>query len=339
MMTIAVPNSVTRNLSFDATLPRALVHRRAVHEVFVTDSFALSENRIRCGAQLPKMHGYFSDHTLDRPIYDIILLSEVFRQAQFVLCHRHLGIAYASKFIFVDGDVAIIDPSALDIGFEPGHAEIDVEVVDRRFRGDVLIGVVIDMSLSINAHPAATKRMTVRWMPPDAWDTLREKGRAALDFSASETHPTGCWIDPAMVGRHLRSNVVIAKIAAEPGGIGGVLAIDQDHPSLFDHPLDHVPGMLLFEAFRQVAIATARMHTNIPTSRLTMTRCACAFMRFGEFEFTTRFHVAAETVTIDTEARTVTLHVDILQRNAVIARADVVVGRLDLVPTGIGLAS
>ncbi|MFD0887334.1 AfsA-related hotdog domain-containing protein, partial [Streptosporangium algeriense] len=38
---------------------------------------------------------------------------------------------------------------------------------------------------------------------------------------------------------------VITPAERRPGQYGAVLRVDQNHPFFFDHPLDHVPGMLL----------------------------------------------------------------------------------------------
>ncbi|WP_260845011.1 AfsA-related hotdog domain-containing protein [Streptomyces sp. SLBN-31] len=42
------------------------------------------------------------------------------------------------------------------------------------------------------------------------------------------------------------------------------LRVDTRHPVLFDHIVDHVPGMLLIEAARQAATATLG-HTTLPS--------------------------------------------------------------------------
>ncbi|WP_268254571.1 AfsA-related hotdog domain-containing protein, partial [Streptomyces humidus] len=41
---------------------------------------------------------------------------------------------------------------------------------------------------------------------------------------------------------------------------------DFSHPVLFDHPADHVPGMLLLEAARQSAHAATHPRPGLPTS-------------------------------------------------------------------------
>jgi hypothetical protein len=56
------------------------------------------------------------------------------------------------------------------------------------------------------------------------------------------------------------------------------LRVDTRHPVLFDHQLDHVPGMLLLEAARQGATAALGARSILP---LTM---ACDFRKYVELD-------------------------------------------------------
>uniref|UniRef100_A0AAU2JKS5 A-factor biosynthesis hotdog domain-containing protein n=1 Tax=Streptomyces sp. NBC_00049 TaxID=2903617 RepID=A0AAU2JKS5_9ACTN len=51
---------------------------------------------------------------------------------------------------------------------------------------------------------------------------------------------------------------------------------DTDHPILFDHPVDHAPGMLLLEAVRQAAYASAFPRRGV------LTDIEMRFFRYGE---------------------------------------------------------
>ncbi|MEO3814495.1 AfsA-related hotdog domain-containing protein [Sphaerisporangium sp. B11E5] len=64
---------------------------------------------------------------------------------------------------------------------------------------------------------------------------------------------------------------------AEPDG--AVLRVDQDHPFFFDHPLDHVPGMLLVTGLLDLARARAGV-----TSGGHATRLRLRFLRMCELE-------------------------------------------------------
>jgi hypothetical protein len=52
-------------------------------------------------------------------------------------------------------------------------------------------------------------------------------------------------------------NVVISEIEPGQHDDHATIVVDTSHPTLFDHPLDHLPGMLVIEACKQTAIASA----------------------------------------------------------------------------------
>ncbi|WP_264296548.1 AfsA-related hotdog domain-containing protein [Streptomyces sp. C8S0] len=81
--------------------------------------------------------------------------------------------------------------------------------------------------------------------------------------------------------------MVLADAASIGRGIVARVVVDQAHPALFDHPLDHIPGALFFEAYRQTALHAAHELLGLSPERLTLTRCDASFARFGEFELPT----------------------------------------------------
>ncbi|OLT16522.1 hypothetical protein BJF78_13955 [Pseudonocardia sp. CNS-139] len=71
--------AVETPLTYDRTVPRQMVHRAAVAEVFVTDAVQVAEKQVRVAVQLPPSHGYFGDHASGQ--VDPLLLLEAARQA------------------------------------------------------------------------------------------------------------------------------------------------------------------------------------------------------------------------------------------------------------------
>jgi hypothetical protein len=56
---------------------------------------------------------------------------------------------------------------------------------------------------------------------------------------------------------------------------------DIDHPFFFEHPLDHIPAMMLVEAGRQMGIAVSHLFLEVPLGTMFATR---AFdIRFSDF--------------------------------------------------------
>ncbi len=62
------------------------------------------------------------------------------------------------------------------------------------------------------------------------------------------------------------------------------MRVPTTHPSMFDHPQDHLPGMVITEAARQLALYTA-LHTHaLSPTRTLPTDLDVTFTRFGELE-------------------------------------------------------
>jgi hypothetical protein len=283
-------SSFESELSFTATVPRHLVHRAAICEVFLTDSRRRSENEFSIAVQLPRVHTLYSDHTAVRPSYDPMLLMEACRQVSILVAHRYLDVPLSQKFVFNTGELLVEDPDALLVGALPGHAVIDTAVTGRKNRAGSLVGVTLDMRITVDGRHAGSMAMTIQWMPAEAWNALRQGGRRALRLTPSRAYDPQRRMPPAAVGRFCMANVVLGAAEVQGDELVSQVVVDQRHPALFDHPLDHLPGMLLFEAFRQTAICAAHDLLGLSPQRVSLTRCAATFSRFGEFELPTACH-------------------------------------------------
>jgi 2-oxo-3-(phosphooxy)propyl 3-oxoalkanoate synthase len=278
----------TFNLSYAATVPRQLVHRSAICEVFLTDSRRLGEGEFLLAAQLPRVHSYFSDHLSRISVYDPLLIMECCRQASVYIAHQYCDAPTDHKFILNESEITVTDLAALAVGRRPGHAVLRAEVISRKHREGVLVGFGLRISVSVDDRAAAAVDIAIQWMPPEAWDRLRARGRAALELGPVTPGEVTGRLRPDRVARLAERNVVLADAVIAGAEVVTELAIDHGHPGLFDHPLDHVPGMLLFEALRQTALVTAHELLGLSPTVLFLTGCAARFTRFGEFELPVR---------------------------------------------------
>jgi hypothetical protein len=63
------------------------------------------------------------------------------------------------------------------------------------------------------------------------------------------------------------------------------LALDEQHPYHFEHAQDHVPGMMLIEAGRQLAMAIAHVYYGVSTEAVfVLNEVSIAFSRFAELK-------------------------------------------------------
>lgn len=284
-MTTALESS--SRLTYSTFIPREYVHRAAICEVFLTDLEPQGHQDFRLGVQLPRGHSYYCDHDTAPALHDPLLLLECFRQASMALAHKYFDAPLDRKFVFNSGDLRIVCFDALRVGAAPANAVLDARIAGKKMRDGQVTGLTASMTIVVDGTPAAHMDMTIQWMPTDAWDRLRAKSRAELDVSACRAHSLSDRVAAYTVGRRSADNVLVCGYDTHGSGLTARIVVDQRHPGLFDHPLDHLPGALIVEAVRQSATVAAHELFGLSPRRMTVAACSITFVRFGELELPT----------------------------------------------------
>jgi hypothetical protein len=317
------------SLSYAATVAREYVHRRAVAEVFVTDTSGTSESgtdgTYRVAAQLPRGH-----LMQEGPALDFSLLVETVRQAAVCVSHRHLGIPLGLAFLFRDLDVDVDDPGALRVGDRPAHLEVGTTLEAQRTIGGRVTGVRFSGRVSVDGRLALTGQGSLMVMTPAEWKSLRELGRRHTVSAAGQLAPPAQPPSPARaraVGRRDPRNVVVSRpVLAGERRAESWLHVDTRHPYLFDHPLDHAPGNLLLEAARQSAAAAVSLSHGLQPSDLVVLACTGSFDAFVELDLPTQ--VVTEVAELTTRGAVVacSTRTSILHAGRVAAQIDLTMG-------------
>jgi hypothetical protein len=98
---------------------------------------------------------------------------------------------------------------------------------------------------------------------------------ADLERALANAVPLAPPLAPSLVARQRYHDVVLS---ATDSRTRHQLRVDLTHPGLFDHPVDHAPGMLLLEAVRQAA------YTGLGTEEADLVRLKCSFNRYSELD-------------------------------------------------------
>lgn len=256
----AVPDNLghlCNDLTFERTVDRRLVHRTDLSEVFVTDGVG-TEDGFAVAAQLPASHAYYGDHTARYPGRDALLLLECARQAETMGMHRFLGAPTGTGFLLQNWSLDLRPLQDLDLPDGPVEMVITDEPTVRRSGGRVR-GADHHLRLSLGAELAGTVEMTVAYLPTEAYRLIRPKRRGSAPPMSNQITPGGesgvC--EPNLVGRRSPDNVLLQFPQVLGDQSVSRLRSMVNHPSLFDHPQDHVPGMTLMEAARQAALLAA----------------------------------------------------------------------------------
>lgn len=300
----------TAGLCFNRTVDRTLVHRRNLAEVFLTDIQHLGRTVFTAAAQLPMVHPYYTDRIGEPRQPDALLLLECCRQAETLAAHTVLGLGADTRFVLKDWSMELTaTPIRAHAGY-PVELAIVAELSDAVMRGKEARGMTYEMTMLVDEVLVGTTRLRVGYLPPMLYSALRHQRRGKPPLTSDEyVHPAGHQaVAPLRVGRTDPRNVVLADLRQQADVTSATLYAPVSHPSMFDHPLDHVPGMVLTEAARQLALlasdapaaelatlqATFHHHTELDapvtlTARPSTSDCVLVVVEQGELvtsEFT-----------------------------------------------------
>ncbi|MFJ9977424.1 ScbA/BarX family gamma-butyrolactone biosynthesis protein [Streptomyces cyaneofuscatus] len=257
------------------TVPREFVHRAAVSEVLLTgwEAAAGPHGAGDCAyvvrAQWPRGHSLFSQSC---GYQDPMLLVESVRQAGSLLAHAEFGVPFGHQFLMRDIEIATT-PELLLATPKPTELELHTQCRDVVRRGANLSSMRYEVTVRLGGKRLATGSASFTCISPDVYRRLR-KGQPTAAAQAA-----GAPVDPATVGRLRAENVVLTQEpAAAQGPRSWALRIDSSHPIFFDHPVDHIPGMVLLEASRQAAYAA----TGCPDKLVT--GISGTFTRYAELD-------------------------------------------------------
>lgn len=245
-------------LTFDRPVDRALIHRRNSSEAFLTDLVRTGPRGFAAAALLPEDHPHYSAHTGPSARRDPLLLLECVRQAVTYAAHTLFGVQPDVKFVLramsATFPAAIASAGPTDLVLTASHG-------NPRVVRDRVQGLDTNVELWAGGAWAGRARMDIAFISAAAYAIIRSRKHggpppSSDDFIGTEGNP----VAPASAGRTRETDTVLLDVEHTDGRITAGLRVPSDNPSYFDHTQDHVPGMVLVEAARQLA-ALAVEHT------------------------------------------------------------------------------
>ncbi|MGX1546534.1 ScbA/BarX family gamma-butyrolactone biosynthesis protein [Streptomyces adustus] len=230
--------------SMTATVARELVHRAAVAETLLTDWKRTDPDRFQVSAQWPRAHELHV--SCDRTAYDPLLVVETVRQSGTLIAHTEYDVPLGHQFVL---DELRVETSArhLAVGVLPAEPILDIAFTDVRHRGTRMAAARYTAEVRCAGEQVAYADVGFTCLSTAVYERLRA-GRTSDPASA---RPPRAGLPPEGVARVRPADVVLSPT---DGPDRWELRVDTAHPVFFDHPLDHVPGMLLLEAARQAVL-------------------------------------------------------------------------------------
>ncbi|MET9556562.1 ScbA/BarX family gamma-butyrolactone biosynthesis protein [Streptomyces sp. NPDC006645] len=232
-------------LSWSRTVPRELVHRTSVAEVLLTDVCPSPERNVfDAAASWPRSHPTFPQDGTS--LHSPLILVETMRQLGIYLPLTYYGVPPRFRLLITDLFFRL-DPE-LEPHATANSTDVSCRATVSAIRtgpDGIVTGFRMEVSLRVGARVFARAGGGARFVSPARYAALRGAGAAARP-----PVPGGHWVPPdlARIGAGHARDVMIA--VGDDGAIR-LRPADPRHPFFFDHPSDHVPGMVLLEAARQ----------------------------------------------------------------------------------------
>ncbi|MCX5016078.1 ScbA/BarX family gamma-butyrolactone biosynthesis protein [Streptomyces sp. NBC_00555] len=245
-MTVSADHSASPVTALSSALPREYVHKSAHSEVLLTGWRAVAPDEYVITAQWPRAHSFYSPDASGH--HDPLLLAESVRQAIPLLSHVAYDVPFGHRQIW-DTFSYSMNAEALSVGSTPADIVLRISCSGVTRRGRRLAGLTMHVTATRDGAFLGTAEARFTNQPPAVYQRLRGSN-ADLDQVAARIIPLPPPLTPRRVGRDRFHDVVLSATSSTHRT---QLRADINHPILFDHPVDHAPGMLLLEAVRQAA--------------------------------------------------------------------------------------
>ncbi|MDH6549760.1 ScbA/BarX family gamma-butyrolactone biosynthesis protein [Streptomyces sp. SAI-041] len=206
-------------------------------------------------------------------LYDPLLLSETVRQTLPLLSHGAYQVPFGHQLLWKDFSWTL-DPAASRADGGPAELELHISCHEVTYRRDRASAISLTVEVERGGQALATAR--TRFTIQDR--TVYNRLRGAYADAAAATARAVPLPPPAGLSPFGRDRFEDVVLAATDRADRWQLRVDTTHPVLFDHVVDHAPGMLLLEAARQAALAAAHPRP------MAVTGMDSDFVRYAEMD-------------------------------------------------------
>ncbi|WP_405633868.1 ScbA/BarX family gamma-butyrolactone biosynthesis protein [Streptomyces sp. NBC_01174] len=244
-------------------VPNEYVHLRRTDAILITGWDRLDDEEFLLTARWPAPPEGLP--------YDPRVLVQTIRQSGLAIAHAEFGVPLSHQTLLNSFDFTVAQGLQIPSSAESCPLTVKVALTKQKKRGRAGSSLGLDIRILRDDAMVARADCQFGWISPVAYRRLRGDHLTAGWATWSLPEP----VAPCTVGRATDADVVLA-----PGGWPRrwQLRADVDNVLLFDHPVDHVPGLVLMEAAYQAA------HATLYPASLEATTVTTSFERYTEFD-------------------------------------------------------
>ncbi|MFC9505299.1 ScbA/BarX family gamma-butyrolactone biosynthesis protein [Streptomyces sp. NPDC057002] len=252
------------------TVSPVLTHKTNQDEVLLRSWRRTAPDAFTVTAAWPATHPFYVNRL---GLHDPLMLSETVRQTLPLLSHGAYNVPFGHQLLWKDFSWTL-DPAAAHADGGPAELELHITCDEVTYRRERASAISLRVDVERDGRPLASVRSRFTVQDRTVYNRLRGPyADAAAATARAVPLPPPAGLTP--FGRDRFEDVVLA---ATDRPDRWQLRVDTTHPILFDHLVDHAPGMLLLEAARQAALATAHPDT------VTVTGMETDFVRYAEMD-------------------------------------------------------
>ncbi|WP_055712280.1 ScbA/BarX family gamma-butyrolactone biosynthesis protein [Streptomyces torulosus] len=252
-------------------MPISYTHKTNPAEVLLTSWHRTGDDTFAVTARWPREHAFYLAR-FGR--HDPLFLTETVRQTLPLLSHAAYDVPLGHQLLWKDLGWDV-DPDGLRV--EGGaDAEIDLHITssDVKYRKERATAVTLSVEAERAGRRLATARTSFTIHDRAVYERLRGRN-ADIESANARVLPLPPPSPTQHAGRDRYQDVVLSCTDVP---LRWQLRTDTSHPVLFDHPVDHAPGMLLLEAARQATQSATHPR------RTLVVGLSCDFTRYAEFD-------------------------------------------------------
>lgn len=269
------------DLAFEDLVSNQLVHKKSVDNVFLTDLKQYGKNWFLCGARVPQTHFFFNQPDRRRPASDLLFYVEAGRQSSIALSHSFFNVSFDQAFVFDQSEITLLKPAwNADKYRSQNRIVIEIKIAkEERHRNGAISRLVADYTYYNDEEQILCAKGA--WSMPTAALFQRLRRHSNRSHGNESAVPV---LASAGCGNNTQPNAAVASAQRDGTGCDFTtqLIVNPMHSFFFDHPCDHVPGMLLIEGCAQFATdAVAQLSSRNPKTLLPR-HSTLQFMQFAE---------------------------------------------------------
>ncbi|MEU7115916.1 ScbA/BarX family gamma-butyrolactone biosynthesis protein [Streptomyces sp. NPDC046182] len=223
----------------------------------------------RTGEHSLTLRVHWPSASAGRP-YDPRVLNQTIRQSGLVVAHAEYDVPLDHQTLLRFLDITVADRFPIPHG-QAAHLDVDVTVARSKGGQRARSSLHMDFHLRHGGVTVARAESEFGWISPQVYRRVRGE-HLSVDWGS---WPLPHAADPARVGRADVTDVLLSP-TEEPQR--WQLRNDVANTMLFDHAVDHVPGLALMEAADQAA------HAALGPVAFRPTDVSTSYVRYVEFD-------------------------------------------------------